>query len=153
MWGMAHLIGSQPMNDEVFDQFVEESRFRIDMNKIDEEIDNQPAVYSYYATMYVRAKEVEGEARLTVKEVEADVRLKLKDLHRNDKPKPTVDDLNSMVELDVNVKEARKALLKAQIEAQQIEQDRQSSWMKAEMLKLRCFEARRQIDSMKSGGF
>jgi hypothetical protein len=135
------------MEDYEQEAFEHSKKFKIDPSKIGEEIENIAATYNYYATLYVRAREIENEHKLKVKEVRGGVWLAIKEQYSQIKPKPTVDDIKAMVEVDQSVLKAERDFRQSSSLVQQLDQDRQACWLKGEMLKLMSFEAARHYKS------
>jgi len=135
------------MTDYLKEAEEHSKQFQIDITKLGDEIESQAATYNYFGTLYTKAKEEESRLKLRVKEVRGGVWLAIKNEMANAKPKPTVDDMKAMVDIDQSVLKAEKELREAAAVVQQLDNDRQSSWLKGDMLKLMSFEAARHYKS------
>jgi hypothetical protein len=107
---------------------------QFDINELDlsEEVASQPAMFSYIATLYAKAKGNRNKAKLDVKVCEAVVKRRLKD----ENPKLTVDATAAMAISDPEVLQQHGNFIAAEELVDHLDADVEASRQKSDMLKL-----------------
>lgn len=88
--------------------------YEIDRNAIDDEFCRAPAMVAYLGEQYAKARMERDSRKIERDQAKAQAHVRLKTELADAKPKPTVGDLEAMVSLQSDVREAEAELLMAE---------------------------------------